>query len=85
MTRRMFAQSDENMPALVMRVATFSSGHRPLDEYREFIDAHLFPMLPAVSGYVAAFLFRICNRQILNCHGCQECQRRRGTLLVVAR
>jgi hypothetical protein len=54
----MFAQSDENMPALVMRVATFSSGHRPLDEYRDFIDAHLFPTLRAVSGYVAAFLGR---------------------------
>jgi hypothetical protein len=56
MTRRVFNQSDEKIPALVMRIATFSGGHGPLDEYRDFVDAHLFPTLRAVPGYVGAFL-----------------------------
>ena len=57
LTRPTFAQSQQTS-ALVVRVAMFSNDQKRLDQYRDFIDGHLFPTLRAVPGYVGTFLGR---------------------------
>ena len=51
---------DKTSP-LVARVAVFSNDQGRLDDYRDFIAAHLFPTLRSVPGYVGAFLGRGAN------------------------
>lgn len=55
------AQGPENTPPLVVRVAVFSANRGRLDNYREFVDGHLFPTLRTVPGYVGTFLGRDTN------------------------
>jgi len=57
LARHTFAQSPQTS-ALVLRVAVFSNDQGRLDQYRDFIDGHLFPTLRAVPGYVGAFIGR---------------------------
>jgi hypothetical protein len=57
MARYSLAQSEEPM-GLVVRVAVFSPDQGNLNDYRDFIDGHLFPTLRAVPGYVGTFLGR---------------------------
>lgn len=47
--------------ALVVRVATFGTDQGSLDDYRDFIERHLFPTLQSVPGYAGAFLGRDPN------------------------
>ena len=61
MTRHILAQDKEAMSALVVRVAVFSNGQGRLEDYRDFVDGHLFPTLRSVPGYVGAFLGRDAN------------------------
>ena len=58
MARQTFAQHQQKTSALVVRVAVFSNDQKRLDDYRDFIDGHLFPALRAVPGYVGTFLGR---------------------------
>jgi heme-degrading monooxygenase HmoA len=46
---------------MVVRVAVFSADQGRLDDYRDFVDGHLFPTLRTVPGYVATFLGRDAN------------------------
>ena len=46
---------------LVVRVATFAADQGRLDDYRDFIERHLFPTLRSVPGYAGAFLGRDPN------------------------
>ena len=39
-----------------VRVAVFSADQGRLDDYRDFVDGHLFPTLRTVPGYVGSFL-----------------------------
>lgn len=61
MTGDTVAQGPEKTPPLVVRVAVFSADQGRLDAYREFVDAHLFPTLRTVPGYVGTFLGRDTN------------------------
>jgi len=58
LARHTFAQYQQKTSALVVRVAVFSNDQGRLDNYRDFIDGHLFPTLRAVPGYVGTFLGR---------------------------
>ena len=58
MTRRSLAQDREKTSALVVRVAVFSNEQGRLDDYRNFIDGHLFPTLRSLPGFVGIFLGR---------------------------
>ena len=49
---------DEGTPPLVVRIAVFSADQGRLDDYRDFVDRHLFPALRSVPGYVGTFLGR---------------------------
>jgi heme-degrading monooxygenase HmoA len=60
MTKHTLAQR-EDMPPLAVRVAVFAADQGQLDDYRDFIDDHLFPTLRTVPGYVGAFLGRDAN------------------------
>jgi heme-degrading monooxygenase HmoA len=60
MTRHTLAQR-EDMAPLAVRVAVFAADQGQLDDYRDFIDDHLFPTLRTVPGYVGAFLGRDAN------------------------
>jgi hypothetical protein len=60
-TRQTLAQDKEKTSALVVRVAVFSTEQGRLDDYRDFLEGHLFPTLRNVPGYVAAFLGRDAN------------------------
>ena len=51
-------QDTEKTSPLVMRVAVFPADQGRLDDYRDFVEGHLFPTLRAVPGYVGAFLGR---------------------------
>ena len=57
LTGRMHAR-DEGARPLVVRVAVFSADQGRLDDYRNFINRHLFPALRTVPGYVGTFLGR---------------------------
>jgi hypothetical protein len=57
MTRHVFAQDTEKS-SLVMRIAVFAKDQGQLDNYRDFIEGHLFPTLRAAPGYVSTFLGR---------------------------
>ena len=61
MTRHMLAQDNEKTSALVVRIAVFSSEQGRLQDYRDFVDGHLFPTLRTVPGYVGTFLARDAN------------------------
>jgi hypothetical protein len=61
MTRHALAQDEEKTSALVVRVAIFSNGQGRLEDYRDFVDGHLFPTLRTVPGYVGTFLGRDAN------------------------
>ena len=61
MTRHTLAQNREKTSALVVRVAVFSNEQGRLDDYRDFVDGHLFPALRSVPGYVGTFLGRDAN------------------------
>ena len=63
MTRDVSAQPES--PPLVVRVAVFSSDQGRLNDYRNFIEAHLFPTLRTVPGYVGTFLGRDTNNNQL--------------------
>jgi hypothetical protein len=56
MTRYLSAQ-DKTSP-LVVRVAVFANDQGRLDDYRDFVNGHLFPTLRTVPGYVGTFLGR---------------------------
>ena len=43
---------------LVVRVAVFSGDQARLNDYRDFVEGHLFPALRTVPGYVGTFLGR---------------------------
>ena len=60
MTRHISAQDTRTSP-LVVRVAVFSNDQRQLDDYRAFVDGHLFPTLRTVPGYVGTLLGRDPN------------------------
>jgi hypothetical protein len=60
-SKNTFAQAQDKRSALVVRVAVFSSDQGRLDNYRDFIDGHLFPTLRLTPGYVGAFLGRDPN------------------------
>ena len=60
MTRYLSAQDTRTSP-LVVRVAVFSNDQGRLDDYRDFVDGHLFPTLRTVPGYVGTFLGRDAN------------------------
>jgi hypothetical protein len=60
MTKQTRAQGREEGP-MIVRVAIFSVDQRRLDDYRDFIDGHLFPTLRTVPGYVGTFLGREAN------------------------
>jgi hypothetical protein len=53
--------AQEKTSPLVVRVAVFSNDQGRLDEYRAFIQGHLFPTLRTVPGYVGTFLGRDAN------------------------
>ena len=53
-----YTRAQGQSPPLVVRVAVFSSDQGRLDDYRDFIDGHLFPTLRTVPGYVGTFLGR---------------------------
>jgi heme-degrading monooxygenase HmoA len=57
MMRYVSAQDTRTSP-LVVRVAVFSNHQGRLDDYRDFVDGHLFPTLRTVPGYVGTFLGR---------------------------
>ena len=61
MTRHTLVQGQEKTSALVVRVAVFSNGQGRLEDYRDFVDGHLFPTLRSVPGYVGTFLGRDAN------------------------
>ena len=61
MTRHTLAQDKEKTSALVVRVAVFSNGQGRLEDYRDFVDGHLFPTLRSVPGYMGTFLGRDAN------------------------
>ena len=50
-TRQTLAQDKEKTSALVVRVAVFSTEQGRLDDYRDFLEGHLFPTLRNVPGY----------------------------------
>jgi hypothetical protein len=56
MTTYLSAQ-DKTSP-LVVRVAVFSNDQGRLDDYRDFVNGHLFPTLRTVPGYLGTFLGR---------------------------
>jgi hypothetical protein len=58
MTRRTVAQDNEKTSPLVVRVASFSADQGTLTGRRDFIEAHLFPTLRTIPGYVGTFLGR---------------------------
>ena len=58
MTGHILAQDKEKTSALVVRVAVFSNEQGRLDDYRDFLNGHLFPTLRSVPGYVGTFLGR---------------------------
>ena len=60
MTKQTRAQGREETP-MIARVAVFSVDQGRLDDYRDFIDGHLFPTLRTVPGYVGTFLGREAN------------------------
>ena len=60
MTRYVSGQDTRTSP-LVVRVAVFSNDQGRLDDYRDFVDGHLFPTLRTVPGYVGTFLGRDAN------------------------
>jgi hypothetical protein len=57
MTRHVSGQDTRTSP-LVVRVAVFSNDQGRLDDYRDFVEGHLFPTLRTVPGYVGTFLGR---------------------------
>lgn len=59
MARHISAQ--DRTSALVVRVAIFAADQGRLDEYRDFIERHLFPTLRSVHGYAGTFLGRDPN------------------------
>jgi heme-degrading monooxygenase HmoA len=59
MARQMSAQ--DSTSALVVRVAIFATDQGRLDDYRDFIEGHLFPTLRNVPGYAGTFLGRYPN------------------------
>ena len=61
MARHILAQGKEKTSALVVRVAFFCNGQDRLEDYRDFVDGHLFPTLRSVPGYVGTFLGRDAN------------------------
>ena len=56
-----FARDEEKTSAVVVRVAVFSPDQGPLDQYRDFVEGHLFPTLRAVPGYGGTFLGHDAN------------------------
>ena len=65
MTKYLSAQ-DKTSP-LVVRVAVFSNDQGRLDDYRDFVNGHLFPTLRTVPGYVGTFLGRdASNGQLIS-------------------
>lgn len=61
MTRETRAHGAEETPPMVIRVAVFPVDQGRLEDYRDFIDSHLFPTLRTVPGYVGTFLGREAN------------------------
>ena len=61
LTGHTLAQGREDTRSMVVRVAVFSADQGRLDDYRDFVDGHLFPTLRTVPGYVATFLGRDAN------------------------
>ena len=59
MPRHISAQ--DKTSALVVRVAIFASDQGRLDDYRDFIERHLFPTLRSVPGYAGTYLGRDPN------------------------
>lgn len=57
MTSHVSAQDTTTSP-LVVRVAVFSNEQGRLEDYRGFIEGHLFPTLRTVPGYVGTLLGR---------------------------
>ena len=51
-------QDTEKTSPLVVRVAVFPADQGRPDDYRDFVEGHLFPTLRTVPGYVGAFLGR---------------------------
>src|SRR5262245_34488574 len=60
MTNHIAAQDTTTSP-LVVRVAVFSNDQGRLEDYRGFIEGHLFPTLRTVPGYVGTLLGREPN------------------------
>jgi hypothetical protein len=58
MTNHARAQDEHQASPLVVRVAIFAADQGRLDDYRDWIDGHLFPTLRPIPGYVGTFLAR---------------------------
>jgi antibiotic biosynthesis monooxygenase len=58
MTARIVARVEGTAPPLIVRVAVFSAEQGRLDDYRDFVEGHLFPSLRTIPGYVGIFLGR---------------------------
>jgi hypothetical protein len=56
-----YPSAQDKTSPLVVRVATFAVEQGRLDDYRDFIEHHLFPTLRGVPGYVGTFLGRDPN------------------------
>jgi hypothetical protein len=56
MTRHTLAQSSDKTSPLVVRVAVFAADQTRPDDYRDFVEGHLFPTVRTVPGYVGTLL-----------------------------